>query len=279
MQYRFIIVYILLSSVCFGQSNYTIKAYDKNTDKEARITDITISPEELCFNYGGRFITLDLKKNKLEFNFVYVYIDTIENTNNCVVIFKERDHSGATSTNSCNDINGNKHYHIVRNLPCRDYSPKSEFRLNDFTNRNAIYDDFLLNADFGYGYSSPVIGSTLKYYRVTGYGYGAAIIYAEYAKVISNHYNGGEEFGVGIRLMPPFIGLNLNAFVFNETISYNLRPEIGLEFGNLSLFYGINLSLLNKCDLNLANRHYIKLSYGLNMTRPIKNLRKKYSFY
>ena len=158
----------------------------------------------------------------------------------------------------------------------RDKVPKNRFGFSDFFDNSP--DNIFLGGCIGYGYSGLMLGFALKNYRSAFRGYGAITYHLEYSFVQTGKFKGGQEIGAGIQLLPFPVGLVLNSFVYNKMYSINLRPEIGLHLGQISLVYGYNFKIYGENNLSMQNGHYVQLGIAINISSPINSYNDKYPY-
>lgn len=262
----------------WSQSNYTITIYDKNTKKQIPASNFIQTDSTIAFNYDSKKISFDIPKEHLFYEYLYIYIDTINNEAQKFVL----DIKDKYNTSHFDEVDDSiKHFHVVRNLKYPLKKSKNAFSGKDFFTSFSPTDIYL-NTNIGYAYSGLLIGVSLKYFlyfNLYSKGLNLVTLNMEYSNIQSGRFKNAQELGLGIRaLLPVPIGLQLNTFYFDNKYSLQLRPEVGLDIASFSLIYGYNIGLSENHDLARRNRHYVKISFGINLTRPIKNYRKKFPY-
>lgn len=262
----------------WSQNDYTITIYDKNTKKQIPATNFIQTDSTISFNYDTEKLIFDIPKKHLLHKYLYIYIDTVKNKNQTFVL----DVRDKYNTLYFDDVNDSiEHFHVVRNLNYSLKNSKTAFSGKDF-----FYlfggKDIYLNANVGYAYSGLLVGVSLKYFlyfSLYGKGFNLVTLNMEYSNIQSGSFKSAQELGLGVRaLLPVPIGLQLNTFYFDNKYSLQLRPEVGFDIASFSLIYGYNIGLSNNHDLATRNRHYAKISFGINLSRPIKKYFHKFPY-
>lgn len=275
MKIRCLFLFILFGTIGRAQTDYQIRVFDKNADKEITKYDISFNDSSFTVNYGNKELYFGIPKYRLDYKYLDIFLDTLNNPDDCWVLWMQDSTTVGVHIRKspyCSDTNA----HFIRNLAYLDKNPRNAFNWSDFLE---IDDDFFLGATSGISYSGFAMGATLKYYQSAFGGYGYYVLNAEYSQVLTGAYKSGTEIGAGIRIGPvlPF-GVSLNTLILDNKYWFNLRPEVGLDFGKFSLIYGYNIGILNNNYLKPRDRNYFKLSFAFNVSRPVKNYREKYPY-
>ena len=282
MKYIFVFLLQFVFVSLIAQQTFSVFVYDKNTKKEVPVKDFKQTDSTISINFDNNQIVFDIKKYDLRYDYLYLYIDTIDNEDNVPFVIDIRASNRDYGRGVADSI---KHFHVMRNLDWELKNPKNAFRWKDFIGLNGESKDVFVGANIGRGYSGTIVGAYLKWLPfayIDLWGDGLFILTAnlEYASVISGPYFGAHEFGVGLRnisVVP--IGIQYNRMYLNNTFSSNIRPEIGIDIGLFSFLYGYNIGLTNNHNLVSKDRHYFKIGIGFNIGFPITEYCRKFPYF
>ncbi len=276
----FLLQFIFVS--IWAQQSYSVFVYDKNTNKEVPVKDFKQTDSTISINFDNKEIIFDVDRESLDFKYIYLYIDTIDNADNVPYVLDVR---SDFYTNGRGVPDSIKHFHVLRNLDWGLRNPKNAFRWKNFIGLDGESKDIFIGANIGHAYSGLLVGASLKwiaysYVDIWGDGFFILTANLEYSAIMSGPYTGAREFGVGLRntsIIP--IGLQYNRIYLNNTFSSNIRPEIGIDIGLFSIIYGYNIGLTNNHNLVSKDRHYFKVGIGFNIGNPIFEHRRKFPYF
>lgn len=266
------------SLLAVGQNDnyYSIRVFDKNLEQQINSFRINQTDSSLTITYGTRDILLNIPKRKLTYKYLDIFIDTLMNSDDCWILWMQ-DLPNAVAIHQSKKFSNcyDTHHHVVRNLNYFDPTPQNKYHPSDFIEQN---EDYFLGASSGLSYSGLAIGGTFKYYKgLTGYE--NLIFNSEASIILTGKNKDGIDISAGVRAGPLIpIGLSISSLILDNNYAINIRPEVGWDFGLWSVIYGYNIKLKDDLNLNSLSRHYLKISFALNISRPIKNIKAKYPF-